>query len=186
MGFAGTYGNYQAFRWTKSGGMQIIGSGLAIGVSADGSTVVGDIQGAGGDQAFVWTQAGGMVNIGPGYATGISADGSVVVGSFGIWTQAGGMQSLTSILANSGIDLTGWDNFVPNAISADGCCLTGYASHGGQTEAFWINLGSSSIPDAGACLYYLLFVTSLLLLVDFTLIRHRSTFSCDSKASRQF
>src|SRR5690242_575787 len=83
----------------------------ALGVSADGSVVVGGSGPAGStqSQAFRWTASTGMVGLGflPGYnssiATAASADGSVVVGySFNTanqteafrWTAANGMVSL--------------------------------------------------------------------------------------------
>lgn len=63
-------------------------SNLPLGVSADGTTVVGGILSATGSQAFRWSQSTGMVGLGdlPGgrvfsRATGVSADGSVVVGT---------------------------------------------------------------------------------------------------------
>ncbi|NRA00706.1 MAG: PEP-CTERM sorting domain-containing protein, partial [Myxococcales bacterium] len=62
-------------------------SSSALGVSADGSVVVGSSASASGWEAFRWTQGGGMVGLGdlPGGtfysgARAVSADGSVVVG----------------------------------------------------------------------------------------------------------
>ena len=59
----------------------------ALGVSDDGSCVVGLGTGAAGDEAFLWTSAGGMVGLGDlaggiaaSQARNISADGNVVVG----------------------------------------------------------------------------------------------------------
>jgi probable HAF family extracellular repeat protein len=60
-----------------------------LGVSADGSVVVGWARNAAGhvDRAFRWTAAGGMQDLGTlggsgdqSWALGVSADGSVVVG----------------------------------------------------------------------------------------------------------
>src|SRR5688572_24003293 len=60
----------------------------AIGISADGSVVVGSSASTAGDQAFRWTSGGGMVGLGdlPGGAFAstahdVSADGTVIVGS---------------------------------------------------------------------------------------------------------
>jgi probable HAF family extracellular repeat protein len=82
----------------------------ALGVSSDGSTVVG--QGNGSiEEAFRWSAANGMEGIGEllggdqaSHAEAVSADGSVVVGrshsAIGPqafrWTPAGGMQALGS------------------------------------------------------------------------------------------
>ncbi|MDB9418679.1 PEP-CTERM sorting domain-containing protein [Microcystis aeruginosa] len=117
----------EAFRWTQGTGMVGLGflpgggpsanlnaGSTALGISADGSVVVGYSNipnvngGSGGYEAFRWTQATGMVGLGdlPGgifdsKATGVSADGSVVVGNgtgfYGTafrWTQATGMVGL--------------------------------------------------------------------------------------------
>ncbi|MCA2550875.1 MAG: PEP-CTERM sorting domain-containing protein, partial [Microcystis sp. M53BS1] len=61
--------------------------GSALGVSGDGSVVVGSGNSANGLEAFRWTQAGGIVGLGDlpggtfqGSALGVSGDGSVVVG----------------------------------------------------------------------------------------------------------
>jgi probable HAF family extracellular repeat protein len=147
-------GTNVAFLWAPSGGMTNIdttgqgasSSSYAIGVSADGSVVVGQANfgNAGGNfNAFRWTQATGMVDIdttGQGassfsYAIGVSADGSVVVGSanFGNgfsnqnafrWTQATGMVD---------IDTTGQgasSNSYANGVSADGSVVVGQAIFG--------------------------------------------------------
>lgn len=59
------------------------GEASALGVSADGLTVVGETEG----QAFRWNQSSGVELLGPGpdgiasTAAAASADGSVVVGS---------------------------------------------------------------------------------------------------------
>jgi probable HAF family extracellular repeat protein len=82
----------EAFRWTVGSGMVSLGRLSATGstgardVSADGSVIVGDGNGAtGGPEAFLWTSAGGMMGLGylPGLdaesrALGVSADGTVV------------------------------------------------------------------------------------------------------------
>ena len=87
-------GERRPFRWTRSGGMQGLGSlpgrnasGTASAVSTDGSTVVG-WNGA-YSAAFRWTESGGMqelvTGLSPGqesFANAVSADGNVVVGHF--------------------------------------------------------------------------------------------------------
>jgi probable HAF family extracellular repeat protein len=107
---------------------------VALGVSADGSVVVGSAQDAALQRrAFRWTEAGGMQDLGTlgGYwsaATGVSADGSVVVGwaenaaekrrAFR-WTEAGGMQDLGTL---------GGDESVALGVSADGSVVVGWAN----------------------------------------------------------
>ena len=79
---------------------------LGLGVSADGSVVVGYARtDTFTDRAFRWTANDGMQALVPGfdwsYAMGISADGSTVVGYAGTrafrWTADGGMQSLGTL-----------------------------------------------------------------------------------------
>lgn len=109
-------GGTRAFRWTPASGMQNLGTfggysnSIGLGVSSDGTTIVGLGSTSGSGQAFRWTQAGGMVGLGwlPGdtnsQAIAASADGSVVVGNSGAsltpdqsgfrWTQSQGMVDL--------------------------------------------------------------------------------------------
>jgi probable HAF family extracellular repeat protein len=92
-------GQRRAFRWTESGGMQVLGTlpgggwSYAFGVSADGRVVVGSaITAAGRWRAFRWTAAGGMEDLNTTYArlltpgsrlvraTAISPNGRYIVG----------------------------------------------------------------------------------------------------------
>jgi probable HAF family extracellular repeat protein len=152
-------GLYEAFRWTRDGGMVGLGdlpgfnvSSVAFGVSGDGSVVVGGGNEEGGSaEGFRWTSAGGMVGLGdlPGgtfvsRAFSVSSDGSVVVGGsisdsgpasdpFVLeafrWTNAGGMVGLG--------DLPGGD-FLSFAVrvSGDGSTVVGYGESASGTEAF--------------------------------------------------
>jgi probable HAF family extracellular repeat protein len=120
--------------------MQDLGLGpasSALGVSADGSVVVGvnNVDGlSGNSRAFRWTAAGGMQDLGvlPGgyesIARSVSADGSVVVGEFYVdssygesrafrWTAAGGMQELST--------LPGLTSSEASGVSADGLVVVG-------------------------------------------------------------
>jgi probable HAF family extracellular repeat protein len=142
-------GEYRAFRWTASGGMQDLGTlgvccSRAYGVSADGSVVVGWSYNAAGQlRAFRWTASGGMQDLGTllggGYsvAFGVSADGAVVVGwtdnaagparAFR-WTAAEGMQNLGTL---------GGDESWANGVSADGAVVVGIARNAaGYYRAF--------------------------------------------------
>lgn len=95
-----------AFRWTKSGGLQLLGRltndarySIANAVSSDGSTVVGTSDyhlgnGRFRPEAFIWTEERGMERLADvlmdagidltdiviGYATGISGDGERIIG----------------------------------------------------------------------------------------------------------
>jgi probable HAF family extracellular repeat protein len=83
-----------AMRWSAATGLQPLGTlpggiaAIAIGVSADGSVIVGESWEPGGSQAFRWTASAGMSGLGhllPAHqssrAVGVSDDGSVIVGS---------------------------------------------------------------------------------------------------------
>jgi probable HAF family extracellular repeat protein len=154
---SGNWDRHQGFRWTKGGGMALVGSldGAAryeaLGVSADGSVTVGD----GGTQAFRWTPRGGAVGLGvlPGRtnsrAIGVSADGSVAVGSSYnlpswsneetfLWTSSGGMQALGY--------LPGGSTSFPNAISADGAVIAGTGSSSSGSAAFRWTRSTGMVP----------------------------------------
>ncbi len=141
-------GEYRAFRWTASGGMQNLGTlggdwSYASAVSADGSVVVGwSYNAAGQFHAFRWTASGGMQNLGTlggccSTAYDVSADGSVVVGwaqnaagqlhAFR-WTASGGMQDLGT--------LGGRESWA-DGVSADGSVVVGWARNAaGYQRAF--------------------------------------------------
>jgi len=116
----------------------------ALGVSSDGSVVVGYGNSASGAEAFRWTQAGGMEGLGdlPGgdfksRAYGVSCDGSVVVGASDSasgweafrWTETGGMEGLGDL---PGGDFVSW----AYGVSADGSVVVGMSeSASGREEA---------------------------------------------------
>jgi probable HAF family extracellular repeat protein len=151
---------FRAFRWTAATGMVSLGvapgdtTSSARSVSADGAVVVGAGNFAGGYQAIRWSAATGMVGLGdvPGgrgasFATGVSADGSKVVGSAGtapneqeafLWTSETGMRCLRDVLAEQGVDLTGWQIYFASDISADGKTIVGGAWLSGQGNVGFI------------------------------------------------
>jgi len=153
VGRAGSY----ASRWTQAGGLQTIVPDAAWGVSPDGNLVVGRHDLYTHYEAFRWSATGGVLDLGvlPGSgnfseAHDTSADGSVVVGESGqafIWTPAMGMRPLRDVLAEDGLDLTGWTLTTAWGVSDDGTIITGSGINpDGQTEA-WI----ATIPEPSPC-----------------------------------
>lgn len=152
-----------AYRSTPAGNCQDIDPVVnrnsdASGISADGSTIVGEAQDSQGHyRAFRWTASTGMVDLGTlgggnllSNATATSHDGSVVVGysltttssasdhAF-VWTAKCGMQDLNMVLKSK--IPSGWILQSANDISEDGTVITGWGisppvagSKFGQTE----------------------------------------------------
>lgn len=136
---------------TYTGGLSSIYSSSAIGISGDGSIVVGndayDVFFY-NSRAFRWTQADGMHGLGTlnggdhSEVRGISGDGSVIVGMADggtegngfrafRWTQADGMQSLGTLNGGYYSEATG--------VSGDGSVIVGAADEdapGYATVAF--------------------------------------------------
>lgn len=148
---AGTSGvGSEAYRWTASGGMVSLGSGLANSVSGDGSTVVG---GGPGTEAYRWTADTGWLSLGfsPSRARDVSYDGSVIVGytttaSGGqaySWTVSGGMEGLGVLPGRYSSQALG--------VSGDGSVIVGTSNSASGTEAFrWDSggmLGLGDLPD---------------------------------------
>jgi len=132
-----------AFRWSPGdtdleplGYLPGGGDSYAYGVSADGSTIVGESNGPSLHQAFRWTASGGMQGLGylPGgsfsAANDVSADGSVIVGSarnttvwVGFrWTEASGMVEIGG--------LPGANYSDARAVSDDGAVVVGWSQIG--------------------------------------------------------
>jgi probable HAF family extracellular repeat protein len=184
-------GAEEAFRWTSDGGMVGLGglpagegffSSRAEAVSANGTVVIGSSPVRTTSltslaQAFRWTMDGGMVGLGelPGgsqssRARGVSADGSVVVGTanYGegppeafVWDEPHGMRTVESVLADLGVDTTGWSLWAATAISANGTTIVGWGANPfGQHEAWLANI--SAVPEPGAGVLGLLTAGGLL------------------------
>lgn len=150
----------RAFRWTAAGGFQDLGAlgalerSIALAVSGDGATVVGQANGPFTGRAFRWTAAAGLQSLGtlPGHAvslaSGVSDNGRIVAGIsspgyaeyrgevLGIegagaafrWTASAGMQDLRSLLVATGVNMTGINLLSVTAMSADGQWLAGHAT----------------------------------------------------------
>lgn len=150
------------YRWTAAGGAQDLGGlgstgSAAFGVSADGTTVVGQSSGPNGAEAFRWTEATGIQGLGflpatnnLSRASDVSADGSVVVGSgYGgafRWTPETGMVNLELVgLLNEPF------HGQPNAISADGSTVVGQSPVSWTwTEAGGLNYLGVNMPAYAA------------------------------------
>lgn len=135
-----------AAHWSAAG-LQLIGDvaggvvdSRPMGISADGSVIVGIGNDAGGDRAFRWNADDGLQLLdgtgGSSYiasaASAVSADGSVIVGKakFGLdgldqfamrWTEAGGVELLT--VRGETAPLHGW----AFDVSADGERIVGHS-----------------------------------------------------------
>ncbi len=124
----------------------------ALGISADGSTVVGASTTSRGSEAFRWTGDAEMLSLGqlhvgpngfgrPSSSSAVSADGSVVVGSSYTpfrFTEQGGLVDLGTIPGGDA-------RFSPNGasgVSADGSVVVGSSHSEDGPEAFrWTQEG---------------------------------------------
>ena len=163
------YGPYQiqAFQLTPAVGLRWLGvipggyGSEALGVSADGSVVVGSAYSPIGVRAFRWTAELRMESLGKlasgvnSFATAVSGDGSIVVGyadSDGsnvafIWHASFGMMSLKDYLSSKGVDLTGWSELsTATAISANGRFVVGNGVFEGANRAFIAEIGLIAAP----------------------------------------
>lgn len=139
------------------GGPHVQADGYALGVSADGTVVVGaSVDAALHYEAFRWTLDKGLTGLGTlgasgsfinSQANGVSADGAVVVGSSSDssghgqafrWTAAGGMAGLGFLGKGDG----GYGSSAA-AVSADGTVVVGNSTNATSlTEAFrWTQAG---------------------------------------------
>jgi probable HAF family extracellular repeat protein len=133
-----------AYRWTASGGMQQLGTlydsltthaSISRGISADGTTIVGDSNGTQGinsyGDSFRWTDGGGMTALGGAFtASATSRDGQVIVGAADTtnglqafrWTAADGIVFLGSVPGHD----PGQYTSVALGVSGDGTRVVGY------------------------------------------------------------
>ncbi|GJM24279.1 MAG: hypothetical protein DHS20C16_06940 [Phycisphaerae bacterium] len=124
-----------------------------MGVSADGTVIVGHSDSQKGFQPFRWTASDGMVGLGdlPGgaygsFTSGTSADGSVIVGdgrsSSGIeafrWTADSGMVGLGDLPGGT------FDSRATST-SADGSVVVGFSNTASGFEAFRWTSGSGMV-----------------------------------------
>ena len=147
----GTIEQPEATRWdsaglTRLGSLITNGFSVALGVSDNGSIIVGQAQGNAGFEAMYWNATDGMVGIGdlrgPGFDTNslaraVSSDGSTIAGQGfsddGMeafrWTSGGGMVGLG--------DLTGGTYAsMATSISGNGNVIAGHGQSANGQEAF--------------------------------------------------
>lgn len=147
------------------------GSGSeAKSVSSDGSVVVGVSQLAGDttNRVFRWTLETGMQNLGalnPGdtisEALYVSRNGQYILGRSGspgvgisgfVWSEPLGMISALSYLENGNVDLTGWSNLTPFAITDDGTRIAGSGTFNGVNQGFVAQIDVVPEPSTYALL----------------------------------
>lgn len=155
-GFSFHHGtNVEPMIWTAAG-LDSLGDvpggdpyALAWGISADGTTVVGDAHINGTSEPWLWSAKTGFVlpdsTHDAGWFNAVSADGSVAVGAGGlVWDAVNGLRSLADILAGASIDLAGWSISSISDVSADGRTMTGYGINPSGDVEGWI----AQLPDA--------------------------------------
>ncbi len=135
----------------------------ALGVSSDGTVIVGRSESSNGMEAFRWTSSGisGLGDLPGGafqsIATGVSGDGEIVVGlgtsaadneAF-VWEEERGMRSLSALCSAAGIPISGYRfTYCRPVISEDGDSMAGDAIAPDQTQVLWRLSGLRSLLGA--------------------------------------
>jgi probable HAF family extracellular repeat protein len=158
------FGGVRAFRWTPTGGIVNLGTLVggnwseALGVSADGSIVVGRARDSSGKlRAFRWTQQDGMRNLGAAIgneafdqseAVGISPDGNVIVGiAYNDRNEAVGFRNILQSGRRVNISLgdppAGFTGVYPRRTNEDGSIIVGSMrkSNGTNRAMRWTQAG---------------------------------------------
>jgi uncharacterized membrane protein len=113
-------------------------------INADGTVIVGSgtlVKPAAQDNirvALRWSKSGvERLSDMPATAVGVSADGSVIVGFQGdeatLWTADLEAHSLARLLAEAGVELSGWTLTTARSVSADGKVIIGSGLHDSRT-----------------------------------------------------
>lgn len=164
---------WEAFIWTEANGMTGLGSlpgefeSNATAVSSDGTTVVGSTAMYSiNSKGFYWTAADGMLplesadpDIIDGSANDVSGDGSIIVGKIRsatkgpigafIWTKEAGMRNLVDVLAEQGVNLSGWTLIEALGVSDDGLTIVGGGTNPFGAQEAWIAEISPLAPACG-------------------------------------
>ncbi len=123
------------------------GTGTAVDVSADGGTILGYYQAPAVPRTgCLWLPGDILVPLAApiGYSQiapiAMSDDAQTIIAragsptpTFFVWANGPAAQpvTLTDYLSMHGFDVSGWTNFQPKAISADGLTIAGTGQHGG-------------------------------------------------------
>lgn len=158
----------EAFAWTAAGGMvglgDLDGGGLgseALGVSPDGSVIVGSGSITGGQVGVIWSDgvmqavgdlAGGDTS---SLLRDVSADGRFAVGEGNdddgrtavIWDAGNGLRKLSDVLAANGVDFGGRLLRSVVAISDDGDVLVGNGFTPQTGTEAWVITNAESLFD---------------------------------------
>jgi probable HAF family extracellular repeat protein len=158
--------NFKVFRWSSAGGTTFLGDpqGTAIGISGDGSVIVGEagLQFGVGSRGYQWSAGTGMVPLDESevggywrFALSASFDGSVIVGSVVhednteeafLWSETGGVLGLGWLRPEHPFSRAG-------AVSGDGQIVVGFSYSANNSEAFrWTAadgmIGLRYLPDS--------------------------------------
>lgn len=145
-----------AFKWT--GGVMTdlgtLGGNLssASSVSADGSVIVGSSNLTGNTVSHAVKWSGSVIaDLGTlggtnSNAVAVSSNGLVIVGSSDTpltsqafrWTAGTGMQSIATLLTNTGVNLTGWSLYDAAGVSSDGSVISGNGASPNLSQEVWI------------------------------------------------
>src|SRR5690606_30444105 len=138
----------QGFRWTEAGIDHFGVHQEPYALSRDGSVFVGHE--SGGVGALRWVAGSGFVSMqlppGDSWANDLSDDGAVVVGRIDeagrnafIWDEIHGPRLLLNVLVGDyGLDLTGWQLWSANGVSADGTVIVGWGENPAGQEEGWV------------------------------------------------
>jgi uncharacterized membrane protein len=161
-----TFSSHNPARWTRSGGLQDLGSiaigeksnDVARGVSADGSVITGSVHTVNFSEvtiatstAWRWASGGGMQPMLQGaFANSISGDGHYIVGTAGAyqpyrWSEQGGRQDLGSVAGHPGYPI-----YVAADANSDGSVIVGSAYDSTLSASIgWRWTASSGTQDLG-------------------------------------
>ena len=132
----------------------------AFAASFDGSVIVGyGTPGTNINHGVIWTE-GGMMSVGdlPGGAAAcrlydVTADGSIAVGlgndetgrAAVIWDAENGLRKLSTLVAELGIDRTGWKLETAEGMSADGDVIVGNGTNPAGKKEAWRLTGALAL-----------------------------------------